>query len=172
MNYHYKSIPCPSRNNKGQINLYIVGVDAAKDIITARFKKSGPEASGAGATHFHKNLDREYFDQLTAERKVIKYFKGFKRIEWQKSEKARNEALDCRVYAYAALQGLISAGINLNREVDILEERLEKLKIEGSLEQPTSEHVPSPAPRRSQTAQPQRKQSRTVMNPYMQGDWR
>ncbi|WP_375683768.1 phage terminase large subunit family protein [Bartonella sp. AP285QHHD] len=162
----------PSKNNKGQINLYIVGVDAAKDIITARFKKSGPEASGAGATHFHKSLDQEYFDQLTAERKVIKYFKGFKRIEWQKSEKARNEALDCRVYAYAALQGLISAGINLNREVDILEERLEKLKIEGSVEQPTSGISSFTSPRRSQIAKPQRKQSRTVMNPYMRGDWR
>ncbi len=103
---------------------------------------------------------------------MIKFFKGFKRIEWQKSEKARNEALDCRVYAYAALQGLISAGINLNREVDILEERLEKLKVEGSVEQPTAGIPSFTSPRRSQIAQPQRKQSRTVMNPYMQGDWR
>lgn len=90
----------------------------------------------------------------------------------KKSEKARNEALDCRVYAYAALQGLISAGINLNREVDILEERLEKLKIEGALEQPTSEHPPSPSPRRSQTTQPKKKPFRTVISPYMRGDWR
>ncbi|WP_455474714.1 phage terminase large subunit family protein [Bartonella sp. B30(2025)] len=156
----------PSRNNKGQINLYMVGVDAAKDIITARFKKSGPEASGAGATHFHTSLDQEYFEQLTAEKKVVKYFKGFKRIEWQKSEKARNEALDCRVYAYAALQGLISAGLNLNEEVDILEERLEGLKnVETSSESTTS------FPTQSQTTQPQRRKLRRSVNPYMQREW-
>ncbi|WP_455481278.1 phage terminase large subunit family protein [Bartonella sp. B12(2025)] len=156
----------PSRNNKGQINLYMVGVDAAKDIITARFKKSGSEASGAGATHFHISLDQEYFEQLTAEKKVVKYFKGFKRIEWQKSEKARNEALDCRVYAYAALQGLISAGLNLNEEVGILEERLEGLKnVEASLESTTS------FPTQSQTRQPQRRQLRRSVNPYMQREW-
>ena len=39
---------------------------------------------------------------LTAERKVIKYFKGRPRLEWQKI-RTRNEALDCRVYATAAL---------------------------------------------------------------------
>ncbi|ALE02875.1 phage terminase large subunit family protein [Bartonella ancashensis] len=158
----------PSRNNKGQINLYIIGVDAAKDIITARFKKSGPEVSGSGATHFHMNLDKEYFEQLTSERKVIKYFKGFKRIEWQKSEKARNEALDCRVYAYAALQGLISAGLNLNREVDILEERLEKLKsVETSSEHSALEQSPKIA----QRIKPPKKQYKMSISPYLRGDW-
>ncbi|OPB29829.1 phage terminase large subunit family protein [Bartonella sp. WD12.1] len=153
----------PSKNNKGQINLYIVGVDSAKDTITRRFKKSGPEASGAGATHFHKNLDREYFEQLTAEKKVIKYFKGHQRIEWHKSETARNEALDCRVYAYAALQGLILAGLNLNKEVDILEERLKRLE---NVETPsTASHYP-----KRLRPKPQKQLIRTSISAYMQGN--
>ncbi|WP_246787072.1 phage terminase large subunit family protein [Bartonella bovis] len=152
----------PSKNNKGQINLYIVGVDSAKDTITRRFKKSGPDASGSGATHFHKSLDREYFEQLTAEKKVIKYFKGHQRIEWHKSETARNEALDCRVYAYAALQGLILAGLNLNKEVDILEERLKNIE--------TSSTAPQ-YPKRLRP-EPEKKQTAIKINPYVQGGWR
>ena len=47
---------------------------------------------------------------LTAEKKVTKYFKGRPRREWIKI-RTRNEALDCRVYATAAL-----AILNLNIE--------------------------------------------------------
>ncbi len=47
---------------------------------------------------------------LTAEKKVTRYFKGRPRTEWAKV-RTRNEALDCRVYATAAL-----AILNLNLE--------------------------------------------------------
>ncbi len=46
----------PSRNNKGQINLYIVGVDAAKDIITARFKNPVLKHRGLVQHTFTKTL--------------------------------------------------------------------------------------------------------------------
>ncbi|MGZ2374954.1 phage terminase large subunit GpA-like protein [Sinorhizobium medicae] len=105
----------PSRSNKGKINLYAIGVDSAKETVTARLTKTGPGKAGAGACHFPVGRDKEYFEQLTAERKVTRYHKGFKLIEWQKSDKDRNEAFDCRVYAYAVLQGLIMGGFNLNR---------------------------------------------------------
>jgi len=114
----------PSRNNKGKINLYIIGVDSAKETITARFKKVGAGAKGAGATHFHMARDREYFEQLTAERKVTRFHKGFRVTSWEKGEKDRNEAFDCRVYAYAALCGLVSSGMNLNAKAKSLEQRL------------------------------------------------
>jgi len=120
----------PSRNNKGKINLYIVGVDAAKDVITARFKKAGAGASGVGATHFHIARDREYFEQLTSERKVTRFYKGFKKISWEKGDHSRNEALDCRVYAYAALQGLLSGGVSLNRQASMVENRLTERGID------------------------------------------
>jgi phage terminase large subunit GpA-like protein len=47
---------------------------------------------------------------LTAEKKITKYFKGRPKREWVKI-RTRNEALDCRVYATAAL-----AILNLNLE--------------------------------------------------------
>lgn len=46
---------------------------------------------------------------LTAEKKVTKYFKGRPKREWVKI-RTRNEALDCRVYATAALS-LLSANL-------------------------------------------------------------
>ena len=46
--------------------------------------------------------DEEYFRQLTAEKIVTKYRRGFKRREWVLM-RSRNEALDCRVYALASL---------------------------------------------------------------------
>ncbi|WP_251133926.1 phage terminase large subunit family protein [Rhodomicrobium sp. Az07] len=36
------------------------------------------------------------------------------RIEWTKGAHTRNEGLDCRVYATAALHGLYAAGFDLN----------------------------------------------------------
>lgn len=93
-----------SKNNKARINLFMVGVNAAKDMVTARFKVAHP---GPGYCHFPKGRDGEYFRQLTAERVVTRYSRGgFPVREWRKEPSQRNEALDCRVYAYAALVGL------------------------------------------------------------------
>ena len=46
--------------------------------------------------------------------------KGFPQRFWWKPDGRRNEALDCRVYAYAALHGLLSMGLNLNKRVEAL----------------------------------------------------
>jgi phage terminase large subunit GpA-like protein len=56
--------------------------------------------------HFHAELGADYFQQLTAEKQVTKYVKGFPVREWVKKSGARNEALDTAVYSYAALQSL------------------------------------------------------------------
>src|SRR5690606_8688714 len=52
----------PSKDNKGKVNLFTVGVDAAKEAIYARLKKS---EAGAGAMHFPLDRDAQYFEQLT-----------------------------------------------------------------------------------------------------------
>jgi terminase, large subunit len=62
--------------------------------------------AGAGYLHFHAELPRDYFDQLTAEKQITKYVKGFPVREWVKKSGARNEALDVMVYNYAGLQWL------------------------------------------------------------------
>jgi len=82
------------------VDLYQIGVDDAKGIIYARLAIEEP---GPGYCHFPRERDEEYFAQLTAEKLVIKFSRGFPRKEWVKSRQ-RNEALDCRVYALAALK--------------------------------------------------------------------
>ena len=68
------------------------------------------DQEGAGYIHFPKNLDDEYFLQLKAERVKTKYVKGIPTREYVKT-RTRNEALDCRVYALAALNIM---GISVN----------------------------------------------------------
>lgn len=144
----------PSRNNKGKVNLYAIGVDSAKETIMARLGKVGPTVSGAGATHFSNDWDQEGFEQLTAERRRTKYVKGFAVTEWWKPEKARNERLDCRVYAFAALQGLIIMGANLNREAKRLAAKL-GLDVEPPAPVTESEPVATPAPEETASTLPE-----------------
>jgi phage terminase large subunit GpA-like protein len=88
-----------SRNNIMRCPLFPVGVDTAKELIYSRLNIQN---AGAGYCHFPMKYDEEYFKQLTAEKIVTKYRRGFKRREWVLT-RSRNEALDCRVYALASL---------------------------------------------------------------------
>jgi phage terminase large subunit GpA-like protein len=92
-----------------------VGVDHAKESIYDRLRIEDP---GPGYCHFPLGRDLEYFEELTAEKKYTSYRHGFPRREWRKDPGARNEALDCRVLAYAALHSLYFAGFKLNAESD------------------------------------------------------
>lgn len=92
-----------SRNNKGKINLFLIGVDTAKDTIMARLRITD---AGPGYCHFPADREAEWFRQLTAEKIQTRYHRGFPRREWVKAPSMRNEALDCRVYGYAALVAL------------------------------------------------------------------
>lgn len=82
-----------------RVILFPIGVDTAKEVIYSRLKQLN---AGPGYCHFPMSYDEDYFLQLTAERKVRRYVKGFAKVEWEKV-RPRNEALDCRVYALAAL---------------------------------------------------------------------
>lgn len=89
----------PSKNNIGKVPLYPVGTDTAKELLYARLRM---EEAGPGFCHFPNTCDEEYFKQLTAEKQVIRYHKGYQKRAWIKT-RTRNEALDVRVYATAAL---------------------------------------------------------------------
>jgi phage terminase large subunit GpA-like protein len=81
--------------------VYPVGGDTVKTTLFGRLKHNDP---GAGFLHFHMKTTGDYFEQLTAEKQVLRYNRGgFPTREWVKKPSARNEALDCLVYAYAAL---------------------------------------------------------------------
>lgn len=105
----------PSRNNKGRVHLFSLGVDTAKDAIYARLRITEP---GPGCCHFPMDRDAEWFRQLTSEKVVTRYKSGHPVRQWVKKDHDRNEALDCRVYALSALHGLMSMGLKLNREAD------------------------------------------------------
>jgi phage terminase large subunit GpA-like protein len=82
---------------KDGVQLWPVGTDTAKATIYSRLRiKDGP-----GAVYFPDGLDDEFYKQITAERQVTKYTKGFPTREWIKVYE-RNEALDTTVYALAA----------------------------------------------------------------------
>ena len=108
----------PSKNNIGKIRLFPVGVDTAKELIYSRLKIGEP---GPGFCHFPARYDDEYFEQLTAEQIVTRFSKGFRKREWKKV-RARNEALDLRVYAIAAYALL---NTNINALIDRKERQVE-----------------------------------------------
>lgn len=121
----------PGRANKGRVPLFTVGVDTAKETIYARLKVAPP---GPGAMHFPLDRDVVYFEQLTAERCVTRYVKGFPKREWVKDPGRRNEALDCRVYAYAALHALTAMGLRLNERAAQVEQSAEAGCIDAAAE--------------------------------------
>jgi phage terminase large subunit GpA-like protein len=98
----------PSRKN--QTPFFMIGVDVAKDALYSRLKNEKP---GPSYCHFPIGRDLEYFEQLTAEKKFTRYHNGFPKPEWRKPANARNEALDARNYAYAALHALYASGLKL-----------------------------------------------------------
>lgn len=91
--------------------LWFVGTDTAKDWIYNRY----PFEDGPGALHFANDLPDDFFEQCVAERKVARYVKGYKRIEWVKGKAERNEALDLMVYNLAMAHYL---GLNRYKEHD------------------------------------------------------
>lgn len=97
----------PSKNNVAKCPLFPVGVDTIKQLI---FSRAQITEEGPGYMHFSDVLDDEYFRQLTAEKLVTKYHKGFQRRSFEKI-RPRNEALDCLVYALAAY-AIVNVNVN------------------------------------------------------------
>jgi phage terminase large subunit GpA-like protein len=105
----------PSSRNKSSFRPVILGVNAAKDSIRSRLHI---EKHGPGYMHYPADRDVNYFAQLTAERSVRKTSGGQHYRVWELPPGRANEALDCRVYGYAALCGLMHFGLKLNRRAD------------------------------------------------------
>ena len=85
---------------KGGVEMWPIGTDTAKATLYARLNILEP---GPGYIHFYIGLEDEFFKQLTAEKIVTRFVKGYPIREWHNVRaNKRNEALDCMVYAYAA----------------------------------------------------------------------
>lgn len=123
-----------TRNNKHRALVIPLGVDTAKELIYDRLQIEKP---GPGYMHFNQKCTEEYFLQLTSEKHVTKYNKGFPTKMWELKSGRRNEALDCEVYALAACKVI---NPNMERLAQNMEEQIKNAK--------TSEVTPQPAPRR------------------------
>lgn len=84
------------------IKLWRVGVDNAKDLLLGQLSI---EKAGPGFVHFSKELPREFYEQLTAEQRVLTKVAGRDAYRWIK-RRPRNEQLDNRNYALHAAMGL------------------------------------------------------------------
>ena len=100
------------------IKLWRVGVDSAKDLLLGQLSIQQP---GPGFVHFSDELPREFFEQLTAEQRVLARVNGREAYRWIK-RRPRNEQLDNRNYAMHAAMGL-----GLHKYTDAQWERLEAL---------------------------------------------
>jgi len=95
---------------KGQAALWLVGSDAVKSQIFARLSR------GAGF-RFGDALEPIFFEQLTSERRVVRYVRGVPQARFERIKGKRAETLDGVVYAWAA-RSLI--GMNLDRREEEL----------------------------------------------------
>ncbi|TCK36714.1 phage terminase large subunit GpA-like protein [Paraburkholderia sp. BL8N3] len=113
----------PTRRTKVAFRPVIIGVNAAKDRIHANLHVESP---GSNYMHFPVERDTNYYAQLTAERIEIKKLGGQTYRAWICPRGRHNEALDCRVYAYAALCGLLHFGLKLNKRAADLAQPFER----------------------------------------------
>lgn len=103
----------PSYAKKGKDPLYLVGVDALKELAFARMAKA---EAGPGFLHLPQGREPAWFAEMTAEKPYTRYTRGRAIREWRKRPSERNEAFDCRVYASAALAALKATGFDLDAE--------------------------------------------------------
>ncbi|MEJ6657117.1 MAG: phage terminase large subunit family protein, partial [Pseudomonas sp.] len=100
----------PRKRNRARVYSTEVGTDNAKELIYNRLKNQPDVAKCAapqpGVIHFPANddiCDEDELKQLTAETKRLKVVQGRRVYRWDAGGR-RNEALDCLVYALAALR--------------------------------------------------------------------
>lgn len=104
-----------------RLNLWTIGVDAAKDRVHARLRISDP---GPGYYHFPDDRDDDYYAGLASEKRELRYHLGRPYFVWRPvRQKQATEPWDLAVYNQVALIGVMSEpfGLNLDREVQRIE---------------------------------------------------
>lgn len=138
----------PTRKGRSKFRPFIIGVQAGKDAIHARLQVALP---GPGYMHYPADRDFHWFSQLTAERIKVKVEGGRKYRVWEQIPGRANEALDCRVYAYAALMGLIAKGLKLNAHAEAVGAAITPKNAPASETVPPADidpPAPPPSPKR------------------------
>ncbi|MCS7316503.1 MAG: phage terminase large subunit family protein, partial [Bryobacteraceae bacterium] len=92
--------------------LFLIGADSAKERVYSRLRVERP---GPGYCHFPLDRQRDWFEQLVSERIVVE--RGERKFS--RPAGTRNEALDARAYATAALFSLYMAGFKLEEHARV-----------------------------------------------------
>ena len=148
------------------IKLWLVGVDSAKDLLLGQLAIT---EAGPGYVHTSKELPREWYEQLTAEQRILTKVNGKDAYRWVK-RRPRNEVLDCRNYA---LHAAMAHGVHKWTEA-------KWLQLEQAV-QPSQDLFSSPAPAAAAApivvpSAPVVKPSKPVVhqpvhNPFASDDW-
>ncbi len=85
----------PILQKSGSQHLWLVGSDAVKSLIFARISRDA-------GIHFSEDLEPIYFEQLTSERRVVRYSRGQPVARFERIKGKRAETLDATGYAWAA----------------------------------------------------------------------
>lgn len=110
-----------TNNTQNGVSIFMLGVDQGKEMILSRLKTID---EGPGYCHFPINKERQYNETymkgLVSEQKVMKFDKhGKPKFEWIKKSGVRNEPLDLRNYATAAVELLMP-------NWDVLEDKINR----------------------------------------------
>jgi phage terminase large subunit GpA-like protein len=126
----------PSYMKHAGISLYPVGTDNAKsEFLRSQLREL---QVGPGFVHLPDWLDSGQVAQFVAEKRIRRMQRGQPVYEWRKkSADERNEALDCRVYARAALELL---GVKFLRALGT------KAAVKAGTAVPITAAPPPPAP--------------------------
>jgi phage terminase large subunit GpA-like protein len=128
---------------RGIVTPVILGVDEAKALLYNRL--SLVTEPGPGYCHFPTDRPAAWYQQLVSERLITTRFGGKVTSKWVITHGQRNEALDCRILAMAAIQ-------LLRPNFDSLQEELTRRRdpIKPKPDQETEVQAPpTPKPKRS-----------------------
>lgn len=89
------SRPNIQRSSTKGAPLFLIGVDALKSQLFAKIARGS-------SIRFSADLEPVYFEQLTSERRVVRYVKGAPVRRFERIPGKRAETLDATVYAFAA----------------------------------------------------------------------
>jgi len=147
----------PGKREKTRLPFWNVGVDSAKEVVYARLRVTEPTA--AGYCNFNLSYDVNHFDQLTSEEVSTSYKRGMPVRAWQlKPGHVRNEALDMRAYALAALEGLKLMGLKLETKAEKAAPKKPK-----AAPAPAAEAPPAPPPEPEKPRPVRKRKGRRVM---------
>ncbi|MEJ1161781.1 phage terminase large subunit family protein [Prosthecomicrobium sp. N25] len=103
----------PPKARRGALAaVHVVGVDGLKHQLFGRLRSADPH--GPGAIHIPGDREEWWHAGILAERPIREWRGRVARVVWLADRNVRNEPLDARVYAIAALHGLYASGFSLD----------------------------------------------------------